>query len=193
MKKIIFLYLLILLFTSCSESKPELITYTFDKIGWEVQAPNNWEVISYTKLDANMARGVKALGEKQSIESQKIEYLLNVKLTKSNFFNSYIAPFNQNVYDLKLVLELGIESMDKMHKEREIDATLSDISQVKVGGLDFYTYSVQVKNTKGELVLTQYSYSRIINEYLLQVVIGHNNPKSKEALLGAWKTSIFTD
>ena len=101
MSKILIFFISILIFiTSCSKSKPELTTHSFDKIGWIIQVPKTWAGTGVKEIEATREKGRKALQELGNdiyYEPDVLEHLLNVKLDKSNFFQSLTAPHDPEI------------------------------------------------------------------------------------------------
>ncbi|MDG5491485.1 hypothetical protein [Psychroserpens sp. SPM9] len=176
------------------EGKIESNTYTSHEIGWEMEIPKGWDIVTMEETDAFQKKGEAILEPmlEDSIDASQIRNLLSFKKNLFNMFQSTSEPFEiqyegeweENNIALKELLE------DAFYQQG-IAVTSSDITTETIDGLDFKVYTFTVYDTKGNIILNQMMYSRWINGFDFGVNINYNNEAFKTEMLSAFKNSKF--
>lgn len=205
MKKLLFTIIIgiFVTLTSCGqvdpnknidEGKVEGNIYTSEEIGWTIEIPKGWTVVEKEKTREINEKGLKALEE--TIDS-KIDYsglknLISFQKHQFNIFQSTSEPFEfeyegeweENNAAIKEIIYFTYEN-----KGIKVDSTATKIETID--GLDFQTYSFTIHNPKGEIILKQIMYSRLINGFDFGVNINYNNDKDRDELLKVFRNSKF--
>ena len=164
------------------EGKVEENIYTSREVGWTIKIPKGWTVVSKDRLEELDEKGRKAfenVGE--SIDSSGLKHLISFSRKKYNLFQSTAEPFdleyegeweenNSALRDLLLVT----------YKDQGLRAEATEISIEDVGGLRFQKYEITIYSPKGNVILNQLMYSRLINGLDFGVSLSSNNERSEE-------------
>lgn len=205
MKKILFTIFtgIALSLTSCGqvdpnknidEGKVEGNVYTSEEIGWTIEIPKGWTVIDKEKTKEINEKGLKALEETMEgeIDYSGLKNLISLQKDQFNIFQSTSEPF-------KLEYEGEWEENNSALKEiiytiylnqgMKTDSSATTIE--KIDGLDFHKYSFTIYSPKGEVILKQIMFSRLINGFDFGVNINYNNEKDRDELLKVFRNSKF--
>jgi len=205
MKKILFTIFtgIALSLTSCGqvdpnknidEGKVEGNVYTSEEIGWTIEIPKGWTVIDKEKTKETNEKGLKALEETMEgeIDYSGLKNLISLQKDQFNIFQSTSEPF-------KLEYEGEWEENNSALKEiiyttylnqgMKTDSSATTIE--KIDGLDFHKYSFTIYSPKGEVILKQIMFSRLINGFDFGVNINYNNEKDRDELLKVFRNSKF--
>ncbi|HEC27805.1 MAG TPA: hypothetical protein ENI67_10435 [Gammaproteobacteria bacterium] len=167
--------------------------YTSRELGWTIEIPKGWTVVSEDKLDGLDKKGLDAIENVAgSIDYSGLKHLISFSKNKFNIFQSTSEPFdieyegqweenNSALRDLLLVT----------YKDQGLRAKASEISIENVSGLDFQKYEFTIYSPKGSVIINQLMYSRLINGLDFGVAINYNNEIDKNILLGVWRSSRF--
>jgi outer membrane lipoprotein-sorting protein len=203
MKKVLFYLVVIsMLISSCGQKDPNQeieegkITdsnYESKKIGWTMEIPEGWTIITRDQAEKNDEKGRKIIEESSGIEIST-DSLLNLISFQKNPFNIFAAtaePYKESypgeyletnkaicalLYDT--YLDQGIKTDTVSGKET-------------INGREFLTFSTTVYSKKGKVIMEQIMYSRLINGYDFCVNLNYNNEKDKQILMKTWKNSVF--
>jgi len=205
MKKILFTIFtgIALSLTSCGqvdpnknidEGKVEGNVYTSEEIGWTIEIPKGWTVIDKEKTKEINEKVLKALEETMEgeIDYSGLKNLISLQKDQFNIFQSTSEPF-------KLEYEGEWEENNSALKEiiyttylnlgMKTDSSATTIE--KIDGLDFHKYSFTIYSPKGEVILKQIMFSRLINGFDFGVNINYNNEKDRDELLKVFRNSKF--
>jgi len=205
MKKILFTIFtgIALSLTSCGqvdpnknidEGKVEGNVYTSEEIGWTIEIPKGWTVIDKEKTKETNEKGLKTLEETMEgeIDYSGLKNLISLQKDQFNIFQSTSEPF-------KLEYEGEWEENNSALKEiiyttylnqgMKTDSSATTIE--KIDGLDFHKYSFTIYSPKGEVILKQIMFSRLINGFDFGVNINYNNEKDRDELLKVFRNSKF--
>ena len=205
MKKILFTIFtgIALSLTSCGqvdpnknidEGKVEGNVYTSEEIGWTIEIPKGWTVIDKEKTKETNEKGLKALEETMEgeIDYSGLKNLISLQKDQFNIFQTTSEPF-------KLEYEGEWEENNSALKEiiyttylnlgMKTDSSATTIE--KIDGLDFHKYSFTIYSPKGEVILKQIMFSRLINGFDFGVNINYNNEKDRDELLKVFRNSKF--
>lgn len=176
------------------EGKFENDIYSSKEIGWTINIPKNWKIISkeqnkeYEKIGLDAMEKI-ADGE---IDISGLKNLIGFQKNQFNMFQSTSEPFEleyqgeweENNDELKDLIYNTYENQGI-----KVDSTTTKI--IKVDGLDFQTYEFTIYSPKGNLILNQLMYSRLINGLDFGVNINYNNESDKNEMLNSWLNSKF--
>lgn len=176
------------------EGKVEGNLYTSDEIGWTIEIPKGWTVIEKEKTQANNKKGLKAIEEtiEGEVDYSALKNLIGFQKNQFNIFLSTSEPF-------KLEYEGEWEENNRALKEiiyttyenQGIKADSSATTIEKIDGLDFQKYSFTIYGPRGEIILNQLMFSRLINGYDFGVNLNYNNNKDRDELLKVFRNSKF--
>lgn len=169
--------------------------YSSKEVGWTIEIPKNWTVTDLEKTKESTERGMKIIKEAtdEEFDYSGLKNLITFQKDKFNIFQSSSEPFKleyngeweENDHSLKILLY-------ETYKNQGIKADSSETTIEKIDGLDFRTYSFTLYNPKGEPILTQVMYNRLINGLSFSVNINYNNENDRDVMLKAFKSSSFT-
>ena len=177
------------------EGNVENKTYSSKEIGWSITIPDNWEVTSREQNEKLQEKGLDAMegmvdGE---IDISNLKNLIGFQKDQFNLFQSTSEPAE---FESKEEWEENNAAIKELiyntylQQGIKVDSTTTEM--VKVDGLDFYSYSFTMSSPKGDIILTQIMYSRLINGFDFGVNINYNNESDKKEMLEAWMNSKFT-
>ncbi|PZE17183.1 hypothetical protein DNU06_07880 [Putridiphycobacter roseus] len=169
-------------------------TYHSKEIGWTMEIPNGWEVTHKSTLDERTSNGLDLISESAGIEidASELKQLLNFQKNKFNIFQSTSQPFieeyegewaSNNVLLKELIYNTYLQNGMKTDS--------SATQTVSVNGLDFVFYEFVIYGPKGDVILNQMMYSRLINGFDFGININYNNEGDKKEMLEAWMNSKF--
>lgn len=176
------------------EGKVEGNIYTSQEIGWTIEIPTGWTVMEKAKMKEMNEKGQKALEEtiEGTIDYSGLKNLIAFQKNAFNIFQSSSEPFeleyegeweenNAAVKDLiyEAYLNQGIK----------VDSTATKIETID--GLDFHTYTFTIYDPKGNVILKQRMFSRLINGFDFGVNINYNNFRDGTELLNLFRKSKF--
>lgn len=205
MKKILFTIFTVLLLslTSCGQTDPnknidegkiEGNIYTSQEIGWTIVIPKSWTIVDKEKNKEINEKGLKALEEtlEGEVDYSKLKNLISLQKDQFNNFQSTSEPFEleydgeweENNSALK-------EIIYTTYLNQGIKADSSATTVEKIDGLDFQRYSFTIYSPKGEALLKQIMFSRLINGFDFGVNINYNNDKDRDELLKVFRNSKF--
>lgn len=176
------------------EGKVEGDIYTSQEIGWTIEIPKGWTVIDKDKTKETNEKGLKALEETigGEIDYSGLKNLISFQKNQFNTFQSTSEPF-------ELEYEGEWEETNSALKEiiytaylnQGIKADSSATTIEKIDGLDFHKYIFTIYSPKGDVILKQIMFSRLINGFDFGVNINYNNDKDRDELLKAFRNSKF--
>jgi hypothetical protein len=76
--------------------------------------------------------------------------------------------------------------------QREIKADSTETKIVEIEGLKFQSYGFTIYSPKGDVILNQIIYNKLINGMAFCVNINYNNERDKKEMLAVWINSKFT-
>ncbi|RAR48403.1 hypothetical protein [Flavobacterium lacus] len=205
MKKLLFTIIvgISLSLTSCGqvdpnnnidEGKVEGNIYTSQEIGWTIEIPKGWTVIDKEKTKETNEKGLKAIEETidGQVDYSGLKNLISFQKNQFNIFQSTSEPFEleyegeweENNAALK-------EIIYTTYLNQGIKTDSSATTVEKIDGLEFQTYSFRIYSPKGEVILKQIMFSRLINGFDFGVNINYNNDKDRDELLKVFRNSKF--
>ncbi len=169
-------------------------TYESKEIGWIIEIPKEWKIISKDKVEANEENGKKAL-EKSSgleIDTKALKHLISFQKDQFNIFASTSEPFKEEFpgeyqQNNKFLNEIIYNTF----KDQGIKVD-SASGKETIQGLEFNKFSTTIYAPDGKVILNQVLYSRLINGYDFGVNINYNNDQDKKMMMNAFVQSKFT-
>lgn len=194
MKKL-FGLLLNILFASLSFGQTEeKKVFTFNTIGWTIERPEGWTIVSKETNEKREKKGLDAMEETlgQEIDISGLRQLISFQKNKSNIFISTTEPFNPKINgDWKKNTEKLKDLLVETYANKNIKTEASTITTETIDDLDFQVYTLQLYTQKGDLFLTQIMYTKLLNGLLFSVCFSYNDEGYKEEILTAWRNSKF--
>ena len=205
MKKILFTVIagISLSLTSCGqvdpnknidEGKVEGSFYTSQEIGWTIEIPEGWTVVDMEKTKETEEKARKAVEETMDgeIDLSAFKKLISFQKDQFNCLQSSSEPF-------KLEYEGEWEENNAALKEviyttflnQGVKSDSSATTIEKIDGLEFQKYSFTIYSPKGEVILKQIMFSRLINGFDFCVNINYTNDKDRDELLKVFRNSKF--
>lgn len=205
MKRILFTVItgFTIILTSCGEVDPNKNIdegkvdgnfYTSNDIGWTIEIPKGWKIVEKEKTQEMNERGFKALEEtlENEIDYSGLKNLISFQKNQFNLFQSSSEPFDleyegewdDNNATLKEIIYSTYENQGI-----KVDSSTTKIENLD--GLDFQTFSFTLYGPKGEVILKQIMYSRLINGFDFCVNINYNNDQDRDELLKVLRNSKF--
>jgi len=205
MKKILFTVIagISLSLTSCGqvdpnknidEGKVEGSFYTSQEIGWTIEIPEGWTVVDIEKTKETEEKARKAVEETMNgeIDLSAFKKLISFQKDQFNCLQSSSEPF-------KLEYEGEWEENNAALKEiiyttflnQGVKSDSSATTIEKIDGLEFQKYSFTIYSPKGEVILKQIMFSRLINGFDFCVNINYTNDKDRDELLKVFRNSKF--
>lgn len=176
------------------EGKVDGNFYTSNDIGWTIEIPKGWKIVEKEKTQEMNERGFKALEEtlENEIDYSGLKNLISFQKNQFNLFQSSSEPFNleyegewdDNNAALKEIIYSTYENQGI-----KVDSSTTKIENID--GLDFQTFSFTLYGSKGEVILKQIMYSRLINGFDFGVNINYNNDQDRDELLKVLRNSKF--
>lgn len=168
--------------------------YESKEIGWSIEIPKGWSVISRDEIEASNKKGLAAI-EKSSgkeINTAGLKNLISFQKDQFNMFGSTSEPFAEEFPDHYQQANKEINAVIfQTFMNQGIKADSSSGKEI-IDGLEFNAFYTTIYGPDGKVILKQILYSRLINGYDFGVNIDYNNQEGKKALMDAWKKSIFT-
>ena len=203
MKNILTSFLLIVLvFSSCNPIDPNKEidegsvkgeNYKSKEIGWSIEIPKGWKIMTRDKIESSGQKGNEALEKTigQPVDTKFLKHLISFQKDPFNIFMSSSEPFdeefpgefqvnNKQLYEIlyQTFIDQGIKVDTTSGKEQ-------------IQNLEFETFHTTIYSPKGEIIMNQVLYSRLINGFSFGVTICYNNLADKTTLIETFKNSKF--
>ena len=170
-------------------------TYESKEIGWSIEIPKNWKIISKDKVEANDEKGKSAI-EKSSglkIDTKALKHLISFQKNQFNIFASTSEPVTE---EFPGEYQQNNKALNELIYNTFVDQgikTDSASGKETIQGLEFNTFYITIYAPDGKVILNQIMYSRLINGYDFGVNINYNNDQDKKTMIDAWEKSKFTN
>ncbi|RZK56627.1 MAG: hypothetical protein EOO87_04970 [Pedobacter sp.] len=199
MKKIFPFICLVSSFFACTssakkEEKAAASVYKNEEIGWEIEIPLGFNMISQARIDANDKLGKEAIGKVYDgdVKVDSLKHLLSFNKNRFNLFDSTIEPYTEEKpgeYEANnlLIKKLIFDTYNK--QGIKIDTSSN---KVEVSGKQFFAFYIKVYGPNGTLVLNQVMFNKAIKNHDFGVNITFNNAIDSALLIDAFKKSTFT-
>ncbi|HEX7845116.1 MAG TPA: hypothetical protein VF476_04890 [Chitinophagaceae bacterium] len=169
-------------------------TYTAEEIGWSVQLPRGWDVLTKDALKKNTIKGAKLIEEttKTDIDASGLVQLINIRKDAFNSFLSTMERFdttgvgtyeeyNQFVFDL----------IKQTYEGKGMNVKYQEGAEM-INGIEFQTFETKLFSPdKSKVILYQKMFNRLINGYDFGMTMNYNNDTDKETLEEMVRSSRF--
>jgi len=175
------------------EGKIQGQLYESKEIGWKIEIPNGWDVVTKDETEARDKKGRDAIESSNNIkvDMSGLKNLVSFKKNQFNLFVSMSEPFKEDApgaYEQK-----NADVYKLMYDTYVAKGIKADTASGKetIAGLDFYKFSSTIYGSDGKVILQQLMYSRLINGYDFSVNINYNNDADRDELLNTFRHSTF--
>ncbi|MCB0502401.1 MAG: hypothetical protein KDD32_06940 [Bacteroidetes bacterium] len=167
--------------------------YTSEALGWQIEIPDSFQIISQDKMEAYDRQGQAIVGqtEEDYIEYDGLKYLISFGKDDFNIFAATAEPF-ELMYDgeyednNRLLNELIYQTF--VNQGLTVDTVSGSIM---IDQLEFMTFKTNIYSPDGDIIITQELFNRYINGYDFSVNLTYNNDADKTVILDAWEASTF--
>jgi len=176
------------------EGNIENNVYKSNEIGWEMEIPKGWEIVTMEETKSFQEKGTDFLENiaEAEIDVSKLRNLLSFKKGLFNMFQSTSEPYEieyegeweENAVALK-------EFLYDAYTQQGIKVSVSDTTTELIDGLEFQLYTFSLYGPDDEVILNQMMYSTLTNGYDFGVNINYNNDTDKNEMLTAFQNSKF--
>ena len=168
--------------------------YKSNEIGWEIEIPKGWDLITMEETDAFQDKGEDLLQTmvEDDIDMSQLRNLLAFKKNAFNMFQSSSEPFEiEDEGEWKENNKALKELLEDAFAQEGIKIKASDISTEIIDGLEFMVYTFTIYSPDDKVILTQIMYSIWINGFDFGVNINYNDNNYKNEMLTAFRNSRF--
>lgn len=175
------------------EGKIKGTTYHSDDIGWTISIPEGWTVVSEDQAEAGDQKGKEALEKAtgQQFDMKNLKHLISFQKDQANTFAATTEPFKEETPGEYTEHKHALNGMIYQTYANEGIATDTSSGSETIGGLEFNTFYITIRDADGKELLNQILYSRLINDYDFVVNLNYNNPADKATMADAFKASTF--
>ena len=169
-------------------------SYHSEEIGWTMEIPKGWDITHKSVLDKRTEKGLDAINETTGIEydASGLKQLLNFQKNQFNIFQSTSEPFEVEYEGEWEENNAGLkELIYSTYLERGMRTDSTETKTIKIDGIEFQSYEFTIYSPKGNIILNQIMYSRLINGLDFGVNINYTNETDKKQMLDAWLNSRF--
>ncbi len=176
--------------------KPEekIGEYTDTELGWTMPLPDGWSIQPQEDILAGEAKGRQTMEglSGESIDVAQLKHLLFMEKDQFNQFRSTSEPSPPSVAgDYELAIEDMKSLLQRSFVSQGINCDTTVTIVENIGGVDFYTFSMNVYTPEGDLMFSQIMYSALRNGKDFGVSIIYNSDATRDEILGAWRKSVF--
>ena len=202
MKHLIFLSLAAALLTACSHPDPNKQidagtvkgeTYHCPEVGWTINIPDGWQVITKDKMNALDAKGKEAISKTYNgdIDTKELKNLISFQKDQFNMFESTAQPLKEDTVGQYQQQNKAVNALvyDTYTSQGIKVDTASGKETIQGIVLNKLTMTIYAPN--GEILLHQVMFSQLINGYDFGASISYNNEDDKKIMLDAFKNSKF--
>jgi hypothetical protein len=209
MKYLILFTTILFLTTSCKskqslkEKQQELETgkldeknlYSSAEIGWTVQLPGNWDIITKNENDKLNEKGKKAIEKSigTTVNDSALVELVNLKKDMFNSFLSTLEPYHEESEGSYAEHNKAVNEILKKTYEANKIFSVHDEATAMIDGLQFDTFVSKIYSPdKTKIILFQKMFSRLINGYDFSMTINYNNENDSLILMTMINSSKFS-
>lgn len=190
----------VLSFFSCEQNPNEQIDegkvvgniYTSDEIGWTIEIPADWKVISKDVMNASYEKGKEVIEEVAGeIDMSSLKTLISFQKNVMNNFQSTSQPFEES-YEGEW-LETNQSLKEIIYEAYANQGIMADTASSKatIDGLEFDVFKSVIYTPDGNILLHQELYSRLINGYDFGMTLTYSNESDKAVMMQAMHNSKF--
>ncbi len=196
------LSILTLTLSSCGGSEPKKQLdevqakgqpYHSKELGWTMEIPNGWKIISQENIEAFTETGKDAVEKtlESDVDTKALKHLCSFQKDQFNIFSSTCEPFKEEAPgDYQRNNRAINELIFKTFADQGIKADSASGKEI-IGGLEFNVFYATIYSKENQVILNQIYYSRFQNGFDFGAILSYNNAGDKETLMAAWKNSKF--
>ena len=197
------LSLISLLFISCGSGNPNKQVdegkvkgevYESKELGWSIEIPKGWKVVSKDKIQENDEKGKEAIESVtgEALETKTLKHLIAFQKDQFNMLTSTSQPFTEEHPGDYQEASTAVNAL--IYDALASKGIKADTSSGKemVQGMEFNTFKSTIYGPDGKILLYQVLYSRLLNGYDFGVNLNYNNDEDKQTLMNAWTNSQFS-
>ncbi|MFT5819866.1 MAG: tetratricopeptide (TPR) repeat protein [Crocinitomix sp.] len=172
----------------------EPLTLENKEVGWKIEVPAGWEIISEDETKESDQRGVDAIVEAVDIEVDMSGFLnlLNIQKDESNFLNIYAEPFfEEYLGEWELTNQYTQDILVATYESQGVSPKISPVSIAEISGLEFRTYTADLSANRSGKKVKQTFYSRLHNGYDLSAILTFTDETINEEMTEIWKSSVL--
>ncbi|HET6225159.1 MAG TPA: hypothetical protein VFF27_02705 [Bacteroidia bacterium] len=177
------------------EGKVNGTIYESKEIGWSIEIPNDWQIISKDKIEQNEQLGKDAMEKTVGgpIDTKTLKHLISFQKDRFNIFSSTSQPFKEEYAgEYKKNTQLIYDVLYNTFTDQGIKVDTASGKET-VQGIEFNTFHTTIYKPDGKVILKQILYSQFLKGFDFGATISYNNEENKETMLKAWKNSKFTN
>ena len=168
--------------------------YTSDEIGWTMQIPDGWEILTRKQVDYYENKGTQliedTIGEELPIKGLK--NLLDFRKDQFNVFQSTSQPFELEYEgEWEESNEALKEVLQQTYSGQGIDAKSTETRREEIDGVVFEVFDFILLAPNGDVVVRQTMYSCLRNGFDFGVNLTYNSDEARDVMLKAWRGSKF--
>jgi hypothetical protein len=196
-------FTLVLMLFSCKQPDPNKQVdegtvknevYKSAELGWEINLPKGWEVITKDKMAESTKKGGEAIAKStgQEINTKGVKNLICIKKDKFNtLLSTSEASAASDASDYPANTKKLYALLFQTFAAQGIKAdTSSGIETIQ--GHEFYVFHDALHGKNGEIIVRQTMYSTLLNGNDFAVTLMYNNDADRDTLLKCWRNSRFT-
>ena len=174
------------------EGKVEGETYTSEEIGWTMQIPKGWPVISKNKMDKSTELGMEAVEKiAGEFDYSGLKHLISFQKSRFNLFQSTSEPFELEYEGEWEDNNIGVKELICATYDSQGMKFDTSSSTMKIDGLAFEAFHITIFDPKGDTLICQDMYNSYINGYDFGVNINYDNQEDKETMMKVFRRSKF--
>jgi hypothetical protein len=170
-------------------------TYSVNEIGWTMNIPEGWEVLTRKEVKAMNDKGKKTMQEIFDAEADisKVQPLISIKKDRLNIFTSNMEKVNEareESYDDRIIATKEVLRTAYRIKNMKF---VDEVGAKRIDGIMFDIFDLKIfaPDDDKKIILYQSIYSASINGYDFMMSITYNNKKHGETLMEIINSSKF--
>lgn len=196
--KFLSLLLCLIILVACNSSAPKeekqrTAHYTSKELGWTIEIPTGYRLISKAKIQVNDQKGKEAIDEVYdgNVNTDSLKHLVSFQKNQLNIFDSTIEPYVEKQVGEYEANNQAIKKLlfDTYRNQKIKIDTLSGKETIQ--GYRFNAFYIKVYGPSGAVLMHQVMYSTLLKGYDFGVNINYNNEEDKKVLMDVFKNSKF--
>ena len=170
-------------------------TYINNQVGWKMEIPIGWEVVSKEESYEKDLEGLKAIESttKEKYDISQWNNTLAFKKNDQNSFSSTAEKYDPQVHgDWKKSNSALKKVIYETYLNLELKVDSSITKTENIDNIQFEHYSFTIYGPNNNIILNQLCYSQLINGFDFGVNINYNNEEDKNEMLSGWRNSKFS-
>jgi len=174
----------------------ETKTYTFKKVGWTMEAPVSWTILSNEEEEKLRKKGIdtiSALAQEDitdKLMDSKVINLITAKKNETNYFVSVMQLFDKTKYSFAKCMNMTDTILYSSFVNMKLKCDSSSGTK-DIDGLRFFVFHVKIDVGNG-IFIREDMYSRLINGYCFSIIMVYLDEDSKALMMDMMKSSKFS-